>query len=138
MRHSRRLHCRCTFVVKWLVPKLKGITINVPSKSIMKLSDKKIDSHPVVAAFLAALKPISDVKVLPFLNSLEEATCEADLPQDLEKQVEMISKLADGSEPSKDVLSKCKQGIAVFVPLFCYSNILLLPDSFDDRERNLY
>ncbi|CAL9105983.1 unnamed protein product [Musa textilis] len=109
VRHSRRLHCRCSFVVKWLVPKLKGITMNVPSKSIMKLSDKKIDSHPVVAAFLAALKPIPDVKVLPFLDSLEEATCEANLPQDLEKQVEMISKLADGSEPSKDVLSKCKQ-----------------------------
>ncbi|XP_065017301.1 uncharacterized protein LOC135643858 isoform X1 [Musa acuminata AAA Group] len=113
VRHSHRLHCRCTFVVKWLVPKLKGITINVPSKSIMKLSDKKIDSHPVVAAFLAALKPIPDVKVLPFLNSLEEATCEANLPQDLEKQVEMISKLADGSEPSKDVLSKCKQANSV-------------------------
>ncbi|KAJ8471557.1 hypothetical protein OPV22_025900 [Ensete ventricosum] len=109
VRHSRRLHCRCTFVVKLLVPKLKGITINVPSKSIMKLSDKKIDSHPVVAAFLAALKPVPDVKVLPFLSSLEEATCEVNLPQDLENQVEMISKLADGSEPSKDILSKCKQ-----------------------------
>ncbi|KAG6480196.1 hypothetical protein ZIOFF_063675 [Zingiber officinale] len=94
VRHSGRLPCRCTFLVKWLSPMLNRIT-TVPFKSIMKLSDENINSHPVISAFLAAMQPP--------LGSLENNTGEAKLYHILEKQVEEISKLADGSVLSNNV-----------------------------------
>ncbi|WOL08440.1 hypothetical protein Cni_G17193 [Canna indica] len=101
VRHSGRLPCRCTFKVKWLTTMVKGITTTVPSKSIMKLSDKNIDGHPVIAAFLASSENLNHVLVPPFVGSLEETSSEANAQVELEKQVEDISKLADKSECSK-------------------------------------
>lgn len=102
MRHSGRLPCRCTFMVKWLSPMLNRIT-TIPFKSTMKLSDENINSHPVISAFLAAMQPPNDVIFAPPFGSLENNTGEAKLYHILEKQVEEISKLADGSVLSNNV-----------------------------------
>ncbi|XP_010920638.1 uncharacterized protein [Elaeis guineensis] len=109
VKHSNRVYCRCTFDVKWLNPMLNEETMTVPSKSVMKHSDKDIDSHPVFAAFLTALTCRNGVQVPSFLDLLEETTCETDLHGLLEKQIEELSKLADGSEGSKDVLLEVKR-----------------------------
>ncbi|XP_008784516.1 uncharacterized protein LOC103703443 isoform X2 [Phoenix dactylifera] len=109
VKHSNRVHCRCTFEVKWFNTKLNEETMTVPSKSVMKLSDKDIDSHPVFAAFLTALTCRNGVEVPSFLDLLEETTCETDLHGLLEKQIEEITKLADGSDGSKDVLLEVKR-----------------------------
>ncbi|XP_074568260.1 uncharacterized protein LOC141824826 [Curcuma longa] len=102
VRHSGRLPCRCTFMVKWLSPMLNRIT-TVPFKSIMKLSDENINSHPIISAFLASMQPPNDVIFHPPFGSLENNTGEAKLYHILEKQVEEISKLADGSVLSNNV-----------------------------------
>ncbi|XP_072997526.1 uncharacterized protein [Typha latifolia] len=104
VKHSNRVYCRCTFKLKWHNTKLKEDTVTVPSKSIMKLSDKGIDSHPVVAAFLTALNLDVDVKFPSSCSLLEETNCEFELHGVLEKQVEEISKLADGLECSEDTI----------------------------------
>ncbi|XP_072976453.1 uncharacterized protein [Typha angustifolia] len=104
VKHSNRVYCRCTFKLKWHNTKLKEDTVTVPSKSIMKLSDKDIDSHPVVAAFLTALNPDVDVEFPSSCSLLEETNCEFELHGMLEKQVEEISKLADGLECSEDTI----------------------------------
>ncbi|EHA8591405.1 hypothetical protein COCNU_scaffold051046G000020 [Cocos nucifera] len=109
VKHSNRVYCRCTFEVKWLNPMLNEETMTVPSKSVMKLSDKDIDSHPVFAAFLTSLTRRYGGQVPSFLDLLEETTCETDLHGLLEKQIEEISKLADGSEGLKDVLLEVKR-----------------------------
>ncbi|KAG1371676.1 hypothetical protein COCNU_16G007700 [Cocos nucifera] len=109
VKHSNRVHCRCTFEVKWLNPKLNGETVTVPSKSVMKLSDKDIDSHPVFAAFLTTLTRRNGVEFPSFLDLLEETTRETNLHGLLEKQIEEISKSADESECLRDVLLEGKR-----------------------------
>lgn len=86
-------------------------TLTVPSKSVMKLSNKDIDSHPVFAAFLTSLTCRNSVEVPSFLDLLEETTCETDLHGLLEKQIEEISKSADGAECPRDVFWEAKRGM---------------------------
>ncbi|KAJ6818440.1 uncharacterized protein M6B38_405295 [Iris pallida] len=82
----------------------------VPSKSIMKLSNDTIGNHPIFAGFLNALSPIGGAEIPSFHSLYEEADSEANLHGILEKQIEEISRLVDGSkECSKDSPLKVKR-----------------------------
>ncbi|KAG0477472.1 hypothetical protein HPP92_014313 [Vanilla planifolia] len=97
VKHSRRVHCRCTFEIKWLSSDLEGESETVPSKSILKHCSRSIDDHPVVVDFLKALNSKNGNEVPSFLSFSEESSCEVEFVGILEKQVEEISKLVDGS-----------------------------------------
>ncbi|RVW87371.1 hypothetical protein CK203_033626 [Vitis vinifera] len=106
VRHSTRISCRCTFVIKWLHQDLKGATSIVPSSSIMKLATQSITVHPMVAAFLKPIKTLNCSAAPSFSTVFEDVDCEVDLHKLLEKQIEEISNLADASkkEISEDIL----------------------------------
>ena len=85
--------------------------MTIPSKSIMKLSGEEIGKHPIFAAFLDALSPKDGVESPSSASLVEETDSETDLQGILEKQIEEISKLVDGSlEFSADLL-EAKRGI---------------------------
>lgn len=94
VRHSKRVYCRCTFVINWLHQDLKGETFNVPSSSICKLSPKAINIHPTIAAFLTSVKSLSFSGASPFPTLLEDLDCELDLNKLVEQQIEEIGNLA--------------------------------------------
>lgn len=96
VKHSKRVHCRCAFELKWLNSELKGEIVTVPSKSILKFSDRSIDEHPVFSSFVKALSSMNGGDSPSILSSTEESSCEAEFVGILEKQVEEISKLVDG------------------------------------------
>ncbi|XP_077213162.1 uncharacterized protein LOC143848176 isoform X2 [Tasmannia lanceolata] len=97
VRHSNRVHCRCSFEVRWLQPELKGETMTVSSNSIRKLARKSIESHPMVASFLKSVAPLNCSDIPLDVAFLEDNNCETDLQKLLENQIEEIGKLADGS-----------------------------------------
>lgn len=110
VKHSNRVLCRCTFEIKWLISELEEERMIVPSKSIMKLSNDAIGNHPIFAGFLNALSPIGGAEIPSFHSLYEEADSEANLHGILEKQIEEISRLVDGSkECSKDTPLKVKR-----------------------------
>ncbi|PKA61892.1 hypothetical protein AXF42_Ash008724 [Apostasia shenzhenica] len=96
VKHSKRVHCRCTFEIKWLNSERKGEIMIVPSQLILRLSDRSIEEHPVFTDFLKNLKSGSGGEGPSFLSFPEGSKCEADIVGILEKQVEQISKLFDG------------------------------------------
>ncbi|KAK9290883.1 hypothetical protein L1049_009062 [Liquidambar formosana] len=107
VRHSKRVHCRCTFMINWLHEDFKGGTSTVPSSSIMKLSTKNINIHPTVAAFLKSIKSFSFSGASPLPTILDDMDCEMDLNRLVEQQIEGIGKLVDDAfnkEISKDTL----------------------------------
>ncbi|KAK8961304.1 hypothetical protein KSP40_PGU022125 [Platanthera guangdongensis] len=96
VKHSKRVHCRCTFEVKWLNSGLKGEIVTVPSMSIHRFSDRSIDEHPIFSSFVKALSSKNGGGSPSILSFTEESSCEAEFVGILEKQVEEISKLVDG------------------------------------------
>ncbi|KAE8099421.1 hypothetical protein FH972_017405 [Carpinus fangiana] len=106
VRHSKRVHCRCTFTIKWLHQDLEGETLTVPSSSIMKLATKRINVHPAVAVFLESVKQMRSSCASPSPAVLEETDGEMDLNYLLEKQIEDISSSANASKEgiSEDIL----------------------------------
>ncbi|XP_020580724.1 uncharacterized protein LOC110024878 isoform X2 [Phalaenopsis equestris] len=111
VKHSRRVHCRCTFEIKWLNSELKGETVTVPSMSILKLSDRSIDEHPVISGFLNLLNSEKVGETASVISFSEESSGEAEFIGILEKQVEEISKLVDGSKASfADLFLEVKSG----------------------------
>ncbi|XP_062166480.1 uncharacterized protein LOC133872864 isoform X2 [Alnus glutinosa] len=106
VRHSKRVHCRCTFTIKWLHQDLEGETLTVPSSSIMKLATKSINVHPVVAVFLKSVKQMRSSCSSPSPTVLEETNSEMDLNYFLEKQIEEINSSANASKEgiSEDIL----------------------------------
>ncbi|XP_059463461.1 uncharacterized protein LOC132192206 isoform X3 [Corylus avellana] len=106
VRHSKRVHCRCTFTIKWLHQDLEGETLTVPSSSIMKLATKSINVHPAVAVFLKSVKQMRSSCASPSPTVLEETDGEMDLNYLLEKQIEEISSSANASKEgiSEDIL----------------------------------
>ncbi|KAK8961460.1 hypothetical protein KSP40_PGU009007 [Platanthera guangdongensis] len=93
VKHSKRVHCRCTFEVKWLNSGLKGEIVTVPSMSIHRFSDRSIDEHPIFSSFVKALSSKNGGGSPSILSFTEESSCEAEFVGILEKQVEEISKL---------------------------------------------
>ncbi|KAA8516446.1 hypothetical protein F0562_016739 [Nyssa sinensis] len=106
VRHSKKIHCRCTFMIKWLHQDLKGGTLTVPSVSIKKLATKGINAHPKIAAFLNIVKPLNCSSTSPLASIVEDVDYETDLHELLEKQIEEISNAADASKKkiSEDIL----------------------------------
>ncbi|KAK3038543.1 hypothetical protein RJ639_029343 [Escallonia herrerae] len=104
VRHSKRVHCRCTFMVKWLHQDTTEI-LTVPSSSIMKQTTKSIDIHPIVSAFFDTVTTLSfSISPLPTFAKVME--CEIDLLELLEKQIEEITNSADASKKTnaEDIL----------------------------------
>ncbi|KVI12146.1 hypothetical protein Ccrd_009459 [Cynara cardunculus var. scolymus] len=52
VRHSKRMQCRCTFMIRWLHQDLNGGSLTVPSISVMRLANKSINNHPTISAFM--------------------------------------------------------------------------------------
>lgn len=95
VKHSLRVHCRCSFVIRWLPPELKGETTTVSSSSIWKLARSKIHSHPTVAAFFDSLNTLNGSIITSHNTVLNDLGYKADLHKLLEEQIEEISKVAD-------------------------------------------
>lgn len=93
VRHSMRVYCRCTFMIKWLHQDLKGQMVTVPSSSIMKLTGKNINVHPTVSAFLKSVKQmgLDGASSVPVMLEVEDFAVELDLNKFLEKQIEDIN-----------------------------------------------
>ncbi|XP_059667810.1 uncharacterized protein LOC132313150 [Cornus florida] len=106
VRHSKKVYCRCTFLIKWLHQDLKGGTSTVSSSSIMKLAAKSVNIHPTVSAFLNSVKTSSCSGTFSATTILEDSDCEMDLHEFLEKQIKEISSsaYASNTEISKDIL----------------------------------
>ncbi|XP_078160289.1 uncharacterized protein LOC144555747 isoform X2 [Carex rostrata] len=109
VRHSDRLACRCTFSLKWLPIHFKDQKVRVPSTSIMLLSDKNIETHPVFEAFIASTNSSAEMETSPFVSPLTENLFEVDVDDLLEKQVQDISFMAQGEDFSKDVTAGLKK-----------------------------
>lgn len=129
VRHSKRVHCRCTFTIKWLHQDLEGETLTVPSSSIMKLATKSINVHPAVAVFLKSVKQMRSSCSSPSPTVLEETNGEMDLNYLLEKQIEEISNSVNASKEgiSEDILFGVNggNGTPYFIN-FIYSSVLQL------------
>lgn len=95
VRHSKRVYCRCTFLIKWLNQDLEKGTFTVPSSSLMRLSTKSINIHPTIAAFLESVKSLSFSGASPFSTIFDDMDCEMDLNKLVEMQVEGIGNLVD-------------------------------------------
>ncbi|KAK3031714.1 hypothetical protein RJ639_035300 [Escallonia herrerae] len=104
VRPSKRVHCRCTFMVKWLHQDTTEI-LTIPSSSIMKQVTKSIDIHPTVSAFFDTLTTLS-FSISPLPTLAKDMECEIDLRELLEKQIEEITNSADASKKTsaEDIL----------------------------------
>ncbi|GMP50754.1 hypothetical protein CsSME_00017244 [Camellia sinensis var. sinensis] len=97
VRHSKKIYCRCNFIIKWLHQD-RGGTLTVPSSSIKKLATTGINVNPTICAFLNTLKNLSCSSTPPLPTIVEDIDCEMDLHKLLEKQIEEISNSADVSK----------------------------------------
>ncbi|CAK9188179.1 unnamed protein product [Ilex paraguariensis] len=106
VRHSKRIHCRCTFEIKWLNQNLEGGTLVVPSRSIMKLATKSINVHPTISAFLNTAENSDCSTPSSLLTVVEDMDFEMDIHEMLERQIAQISNSADAFETGapKDIL----------------------------------
>uniref|UniRef100_A0A5B7B8A9 SAWADEE domain-containing protein n=1 Tax=Davidia involucrata TaxID=16924 RepID=A0A5B7B8A9_DAVIN len=106
VRHSKKVHCRCTFMIKWLHQDLKGRTLTVRSISIKKLATKGINVHPMISAFLNTVETLNCSSTSPLATIVEDVDYEMDLHDLLEKQIEEIRNAADASKKkiSEDIL----------------------------------
>ncbi|XP_071720689.1 uncharacterized protein [Rutidosis leptorrhynchoides] len=86
VRHSKRMDCRCSFMIRWLHQDLNGGSLTVPSTSIMRLADKSIDKHPTISAFIDANASLTSMS--PELNVVDDF--DLNLQNLLEKQIEGI------------------------------------------------
>ncbi|XP_039128755.1 uncharacterized protein LOC120264926 isoform X2 [Dioscorea cayenensis subsp. rotundata] len=116
VKHSSRIHCRCSFEIKWLNSELKGTTTTVPSNSVMKLSEKDIASHPVVIEFSNFSGPTNDFKVPSLLSCQQETNYDVGICGLLEKQIEEITRLADESKQSSEGMIFGVKGASIGSP----------------------
>lgn len=96
VRHSKKIHCRCTFVVRWIHRGREGDTSNVPCSAIMKISTKCITLHPTIVAFFNSLTMPIRCNISPLPAVLESMDYEMDVFE-LEKQIAEIINAADAS-----------------------------------------
>ncbi|KAL3531831.1 hypothetical protein ACH5RR_005352 [Cinchona calisaya] len=106
VRHSKKIHCRCTFVVRWIHHGREGETAILPSSAIMKMSTKCINIHPTIVAFFNSLTTKIHQKFSPLPSFVEGMDWEMD-DFELEKQIKEISFAADssGMKISQNILS---------------------------------
>lgn len=91
MRHSKRIHCRCSFTIKWLHHALPEEALTVPASAIMKLATKSIDLHPTISAFFSSQEPSNALDTAPCLEIAEGNNWEMDINVLLEQQIKKIS-----------------------------------------------
>ncbi|XP_071912486.1 uncharacterized protein [Coffea arabica] len=96
VRHSKKIHCRCMFVVRWIHHGREGETATIPSSAIMKMSTECITLHPTIVAFFSSLTTPNHCTISPLPTVLKGMDYERDVLQ-LEKQIEDISNAADSS-----------------------------------------
>ncbi|XP_071907699.1 uncharacterized protein [Coffea arabica] len=96
VRHSKKIHCRCMFVVRWIHHGREGETATIPSSAIMKMSAECITLHPTIVAFFSSLTTPNHCTISPLPTVLKGMDYERDVLQ-LEKQIEDISNAADSS-----------------------------------------
>ncbi|PQM37561.1 hypothetical protein Pyn_11267 [Prunus yedoensis var. nudiflora] len=111
VRHSTRVYCRCTFMIKWFHQDLKGQMATVPSSSIMKLTGKNINVHPTVSAFLKSVKQmgLDSASSVPVMLEVEDFAVELDLNKFLEKQIEDIN--VSANEFRKEITIDILEGV---------------------------
>ncbi|KAL3839548.1 hypothetical protein ACJIZ3_024139 [Penstemon smallii] len=95
VRHSKRIHCRCSFTIKWLHQDLEGDTFTVLASAIMKLDTKSINLHPTISAFFAMLESSSAIDTLPLSTDVDGMDWEMDINVLLGRQIEEISNSTD-------------------------------------------
>ncbi|GAB4833779.1 hypothetical protein Ancab_032028 [Ancistrocladus abbreviatus] len=110
VRHSKRVYCRCNFMVKWFREDLGSGNLTIPSGSIMKLAIESINIHPVVAVFLNSGENPS-CPGISFPIILDESDSEYELHGVLEKQIEEIGNSTDvpKQEILEEILMQAKQ-----------------------------
>ncbi|GFQ07043.1 protein sawadee homeodomain homolog 2 [Phtheirospermum japonicum] len=96
VRHSKRIHCRCSFTVKWVHQALEEAK-TVPASAIMKLSTKSIDIHPAISTFFGMLESPNGVDTSLCSKLVDNLNWEVDINVLLEKQIEEISNSTDVS-----------------------------------------
>ncbi|KAL5992009.1 hypothetical protein ACLOJK_012922 [Asimina triloba] len=113
VRHSSRIHCRCSFEIRWLHPELEGEILTVPSSAVRTLSENSIRDHPTVSGFLKSLNiPNTPNEPTPSYSAhLDDPSCELDIDRLVEGQIEEISKLVNASDKpfSEEVLMGVKK-----------------------------
>ncbi|KAK6140163.1 hypothetical protein DH2020_026161 [Rehmannia glutinosa] len=89
VRHSKRIHCRCSFTIKWLHQPLEEEALTVPASAILKLSTKSIDLHPTISTFFSMLESsnVADTSLcsrivdIDLTGEIEGRTIEASLKE---------------------------------------------------------
>lgn len=106
MRHSKRIHCRCSFTIKWLHQALEEEAWTVPASAIMKLATKSIHLHPTISTFFSMLESSNGLDAMPCSTIVEGMNWEMDINVLLEKQIKEISNSTDISQGkiSKDFI----------------------------------
>ncbi|KAL8039403.1 hypothetical protein ABFX02_10G034900 [Erythranthe guttata] len=100
VRHSKRIHCRCTFKIKWLH---QEETLTVPAGAIMKLSTESINLHPTISTYFSMLESSNDLDKSPYSIAADITNLEMDINVLLEKQIEEIRNSTNVSQKiSKD------------------------------------
>ncbi|KAK6140284.1 hypothetical protein DH2020_025980 [Rehmannia glutinosa] len=97
VRHSKRIHCRCSFTIKWLHQPLEEEALTVPASAIMKLSTKSIDLHPIISTFFSMLESSNVADTSLCSRIVDSMNWEMDINVLLEKQIEEISNSTDVS-----------------------------------------
>ncbi|KAK6146931.1 hypothetical protein DH2020_017843 [Rehmannia glutinosa] len=90
VRHSKRIHCRCSFTIKWLHQPLEEEALTVPASAIMKLSTKSIDLHPIISTFFSKLESSNVADTSLCSRIVDSMNWEMDINVLLEKQIEEI------------------------------------------------
>ncbi|KAL8484027.1 hypothetical protein ACS0TY_026645 [Phlomoides rotata] len=95
VRHSKRIHCRCSFRIKWLHQVNEEEALTVPSSSIMKLSTKSIHLHPTISTFFSMMESPNGLDETPCPMIVDGMNSEMDISVLLEKQIKEISNSTD-------------------------------------------
>lgn len=95
VRHSKRIHCRCSFRISFLHQFNEEEALTVPSSSIMKLSTKSIHLHPTISTFFAMMDSPSCLDDTQGPMIVDGMNLEMDINLLLEKQINEISNSTD-------------------------------------------
>ncbi|KAL0451166.1 UNVERIFIED_CONTAM: hypothetical protein Slati_1673000 [Sesamum latifolium] len=111
VRHSKRIHCRCSFTIKWLHRALEEEVLTVPASAIMKLATRSINLHPTISTFFSMLESSNGLDTLPRSTISDSLNWEMDINLLLEKQIEEISNPTN--VPQKKIRNNFLYGVEV-------------------------
>ncbi|KAL0309836.1 UNVERIFIED_CONTAM: hypothetical protein Sradi_5925900 [Sesamum radiatum] len=111
VRHSKRIHCRCSFIIKWLHQALEEEVLTAPASAIMKLATKSINLHPTISTFFSMLESSNGLDTFPRSTISDSLNWEMDINLLLEKQIEEISNPTN--VPQKKIRNNFLYGLEV-------------------------